>query len=69
VLLWLRKFHRLQSIGILGIGGVVLLIAGDVTAQVIGVVLIVWAVVLVVLWRRKIFFMFSSVGDGEDERD
>jgi hypothetical protein len=70
VLLWLRKFHRLESIGILAIGGVVLLIAGDVTARVIGAVLIVWAVVLVVLSRTKIFFMFSSsVGDDEDVRD
>jgi hypothetical protein len=60
VLLWLRKFHRLQSIGILGIFGVVLLIAGDVTARIIGAVMVVWALGLVVLWRRRIFFMFSA---------
>ena len=64
VLLWLRKLHRLESIGILGVVGVVLLIAGDVTARVIGAVLVVWAVVLVILWRRRIFFMFS---DGLDD--
>lgn len=66
MLLWLRKFRRLQNIGILGVGGVVLLVAGDVTARVIGAVLIVWAVLLVVLWRRRIFFLFSSRGDVED---
>jgi hypothetical protein len=60
VLLWLRKFHRLQSIGILGIFGVVLLIAGNVTARIIGAVMVVWALGLVVLWRRRIFFMFSA---------
>jgi hypothetical protein len=60
VLLWLRKFHRLQSIGILGIFGVVLLIAGDVTARIIGAVMVVWALGLVVLWRKRIFFMFSA---------
>jgi hypothetical protein len=60
VLLWLRKFHRLQSIGILGIFGVVLLIAGNVTARIIGAVMVVWALGLVVLWRKRIFFMFSA---------
>ena len=60
MLLWLRKFHRLQSIGILGFFGVVLLIAGDVTARVIGVLMIVWALALVVLWRKRIFFLFSA---------
>jgi hypothetical protein len=60
VLVWLRKFHRLQSIAILGIFGVVLLVAGDVTARVIGTVMVVWAGVLIVLWRKRIFFMFSA---------
>jgi hypothetical protein len=60
VLLWLRRFHRLQSIAILGILGVVLLVAGDVTARVIGAVMVVWALVLIVLWRKRIFFMFSA---------
>ena len=60
MLLWLRKLHRLQSIGFLGIFGVILLIAGDFTARIIGAVMIVWALVLVILWRKKIFFMFSA---------
>jgi hypothetical protein len=60
VLVWLRKFHRLQSIAILGIFGIVLLVAGDVTARVIGAVMVVWALVLIVLWRKRIFFMFSA---------
>jgi hypothetical protein len=44
----------------LGILGLVLLIEGDLTARVIGAVMIVWALVLIVLWRKRIFFMFSA---------
>jgi hypothetical protein len=40
--------------------GLVLLIEGDLTARVIGAVMIVWALVLIVLWRKRIFFMFSA---------
>jgi hypothetical protein len=60
VLLWLRKFHRLQSITILGVFGIVLLIAGDVTARVIGGVMIAWALLLLILWRKRVFFLFSG---------
>jgi len=62
VLLWLRKLHRLQSIGLLGLFGVILLIAGDFTARIIGAVMIVWALVLVVLWRKKSFGAQSERG-------
>jgi hypothetical protein len=60
MLLWLRKFRLLQSITILGVFGVVLLIAGDATARIIGTVMIAWALVLLILWRKRVFFLFSS---------
>ena len=60
MLLWLRKFHRLVNITFLSVFGVVLLVAGDVTARVIGVVMIAWAFLLLILWRKRVFFLFSS---------
>jgi hypothetical protein len=65
VLSWLRKFHRLESIAILGVLGVVLLVDGDVTARVIGAVMIAWALVLVILWRKHVFFLLSGSRSGK----
>lgn len=58
-----RKFRRVSNIVLLAVFGIVLLGAGDVTARVIGLVFLVWAAALVVLWRRHIWFLFAANRD------
>jgi uncharacterized membrane protein len=55
VLVWLKRFKHFVNVTLLGIFGVVLLIAGDTTARIIGAVLIVLALGSIIYRRRRGF--------------
>jgi hypothetical protein len=55
VLVWLKRFKHLLNVALLGIFGVILLVAGDTTGRIIGSVLIVLALGLIVYRRKRGF--------------
>ena len=55
MLVRLKRFKHLLNVTLLGIFGVILLIAGDTTARVIGAVMIVLALALIIYRRKRGF--------------
>ncbi len=55
MLVGLKRFKHLLNVTLLGIFGVILLIAGDTTARIIGAVLIVLGLGLIIYRRRRGF--------------
>ena len=55
MLVGLKRFKHLLNVTLLVIGGVILLVAGDTTARIIGAVLIVLALGLVIYRRKRGF--------------
>ena len=55
MLVWLKRWKWFQNVTLLSIFGVILLIAGDTTARIIGIVMIVLALGLIIFRSRRGF--------------